>query len=53
LQRAWTPEPVPDSDPGFTGVTTFYKTVKVVFEKVLKLSNEKIKLILDFSAGTL
>ncbi len=29
LRRAWTPEPVPDLDPGFTGVTTFYETVNI------------------------
>ena len=24
----WTPEPAPDPDPGFTGVTTFYEFIK-------------------------
>ena len=28
LQKHWTPVPVPDSDPGFTGVTTFDEVVK-------------------------
>ena len=27
LHRFWTPVPAPDPDPGFTGVTTFYKDI--------------------------
>ena len=29
LRKAWTPEPAPDLDPGFTGVTTSYETVNI------------------------
>ena len=31
LQMVWTPEPAPDPDPGFTGVTTFYEVVNFGF----------------------
>ena len=29
LQMVWTPEPAPDPDPGFTGVTTFYEFINI------------------------
>jgi len=32
----WAPEPAPDPDPGFTGVTTFYETI--IFQQFKKLS---------------
>jgi hypothetical protein len=27
LQNLWAPEPAPDPDPGFTGVTAFYEII--------------------------
>ena len=33
VTKSWTPAPVPDSDPGFAGVTTFYAVVDLEARK--------------------
>jgi len=39
----WTPEPAPDPDPGFTGVTTFYEFNNVERREMIRLFGKKDK----------